>query len=117
QKFGRAAGLVPTHQIGGKNPLRQIRPRPMKNRSRGHRLLPVAGAALVNPWSSLQPPSHPAAAARTHKTAGPAKPGQVLDAPLLRPEPRRKIQKPSHPPPSLIDRVILPQGETRVQNI
>jgi hypothetical protein len=32
----------------------------------------------------------------------------VLDAPLLRPKPRCKIQKPSHPPPSLIDRAILP---------
>src|SRR6266403_2927124 len=91
----------------------EIRPRPMKNRSRGHRLLPVAGAALVNPRSSLQPPSHPAAAARTHKTAGPAKPGQVFDAPLLRPKPRCKIQKPSHPTPSLIDQATLPQGETR----
>src|SRR3984893_16493836 len=87
QKFGRDAPLVATNQMGGKKPLRQIRPRPMKNRSRGHRLLPVAGAALVNPRSSLQPPSQPPPAGTTHKTAGPAKPGQVLDAPLLRPKP------------------------------
>jgi hypothetical protein len=37
----------------------------------------------------------------------------VLDAPLLRPEPRRKIQEPSHPTPSLIDRPMLPQGERK----
>jgi hypothetical protein len=76
---------------GRNEPLRQIRPRPMKHRSRRHRLLPVTRAALVNPRPGLQPPSRPPAAARTHKTAGPAKPGQVLDAPLLRPEPRCKL--------------------------
>src|SRR6266851_4100700 len=111
QKFGRDAALVAAHQIGGKKPLHQIRPRPMKHRSRRHRFLPMAGAALEDPWPRLQPPSHPPATARTHKTAGPAKPGQVLNAPLLGPEPRRKLQKPAHPTPSLIDRAMLPQGE------
>src|SRR4029077_14946505 len=57
QKFGRDAALVPTHQVGGKKPLREIRPRPMKHRSRGHRLLPMAGVALIDPRSSLQSPS------------------------------------------------------------
>ncbi len=41
-------------------------------------------------------PSLPPTAAGTHKTAGPAKPSQVLDAPRLRPEPGYKIQKSSH---------------------
>ena len=71
----------------------------MKHRSRGHRVLPMAGAALVDPRTSLQPPGLPPAAAGTHKTVGPTKPRQVLDAPFLRPEPRRKLQKPSHPIP------------------
>src|SRR5271170_5143972 len=99
QKFGRDAALVAAHEVGGKKPLRQIRPRPMKHRSRGHRLLAMAGAALVDPRTCLQPPGRPPAAAGTHKTVRPTKLGQVLDASLLRPEPRRKLQKPSHPIP------------------
>src|SRR5580692_6535314 len=87
QKFGRDAALVATHQVGGKKPLRQARPRPMKHCSRRHRFLPMAGGAFVDPRPRLQPPSRPPSAAGTHKTAGPAKPSQVLDAPLLRPEP------------------------------
>src|SRR5271167_3265023 len=71
----------------------------MKHRPRGYRLLPMAGAALIDPRSSLQPPGLPSATAGTHKTGGPTKPSQVLDAPLLCPEPRRKLQKPSHPIP------------------
>ena len=96
QKFGRDAALVATHQVGGKKPLRQARPRPMKHCSRRHRFLPMAGGAFVDPRPRLQPPSRPPTAAGTHKTAGPAKPSQVLDAPLLRPEPGYKIQKSSH---------------------
>src|SRR5260370_33137051 len=59
----------------------------------------MAGAALVDPRMSLQRPGLPPVAAGTPKTVGPTKPGQVLDAPLLRPEPHRKLQKPSHPIP------------------
>ncbi len=92
QKFSRDAALVAADRVAGKKPLRQVRARPMKHRSRRHRLLPVAPTALVNPRPSLQPPSRPPAAAGTHKTAGPAMPGQVCDAPLLRSEPRRKLQ-------------------------
>jgi hypothetical protein len=49
QKFGRDAALVAAHQVGGQKPLREIRPRPMKHRSCGHRLfsrqaLPPAAA-------------------------------------------------------------------------
>jgi hypothetical protein len=107
QKFGRDAALVATHQVGGKKPLREIRPRPVKHRSRRHRFLPMAGAAFVDPRPRLQSPSRPPAAAGTHKPAGPAKPSQVLDAPLFRPEPRYKIQKSSHSFP-LTDWVMLP---------
>jgi transposase len=57
RNLAETPALVAAHQIGGKKPLRQIRPRPMKQRSRRHRLLPV------DPRSSLQPPSPPPAAA------------------------------------------------------
>src|ERR1700730_6935007 len=80
QEFGRDTTLVAAHQIGGKKPLREVCPRPMKHRAGGDRFLPVALAALVNPWTGLQPPGLLAAAPGAHKTAGPAKPGQVLDA-------------------------------------
>jgi hypothetical protein len=89
----------------------------MKHRSRGHRLLPMAGAALVDPRASLQPPGLPPATTGTHKTAGPTKPGQVLDAPLLGPEPRRKLQKPSHPITFRPIRAMLPKGEMVGKNI
>src|SRR6266850_7293145 len=85
QKLGRDAALVTAHQVGGEKPLREIRPCPMKHCTGGDRCLPVALAALVNPWTGLQPPCLPSAALGTHKAAGPVKPGQVLDAPLLRP--------------------------------
>jgi hypothetical protein len=52
--------------------------------------------------------SLPPAAAGTRKTAGPTNPGQVLDAPLLRPEPRRELQKPSHPDSLPPIRAMLP---------
>src|SRR5689334_19620446 len=110
QKFGRDAALVAAHQVGGNKPLREIRPRPMKHRSRGHRLLLMAGAALVDPRTCPQPPGRPPAAAGTHKTVGPTKLGQVLDASLRRPEPRRKIQKPSQPILLLPIRAMLPKG-------
>jgi len=117
QKFGRDAALVAAHQVGDKKPLRQIRPRPVKHRSRGHRLLPMAGAAFIDPRTSLQPPSLPSAAAGTHKTLGPTKPRQVLDAPLLRPKPRRKLQKSSHPIPFPRSEAMLPKGEIVGKNI
>src|SRR5580692_2219142 len=83
----------------------------MKHRSRGHRLLPMAGAALIDPWTSLQPPGLSPAAAGAHKTAGPAKPGQVLDAALLRSEPCCKIQKSSHSlPPNRLGYATLRRG-------
>jgi hypothetical protein len=41
----------------------------------------------------------------------------VLDASLLRSEPRREFQKPRHPIPQKIDGDMLPQGETRNKNI
>src|SRR5438132_12551198 len=45
------------------------------------------------------------------------KPGQVLDAPHLRPEPRRKLQKPSHPIPLPPIPAMLPKGEVIGKNI
>jgi hypothetical protein len=95
QKFGRDAALVAAHQVGGKKPLRDIRPRPMQHRSRGYRLLAVAGGAFIDPRARLEPPGLPSAAAGTDKSAGPGKPCQVLDAPLLRPKPGREFQKPA----------------------
>ena len=98
-------------------PLREIRAGPMKHGSRGHGLLPMAGAAaLIHPRSSLQPPGLPSATAGTHKPVGPTKPGQVLDAPLLCPEPRRKLQKPSHPIPFRRPWAMLPKGEMTGKN-
>src|SRR5437588_2773422 len=117
QKFGRDTALVAAHQVGGKKPLREIRPRPMKHRSRGHRLLAMAGAALVDPRTCLQPPGRPPAAAGTHKTVRPTKLGQTLDASLRRPEPRRNFQKPSHPIPFPPIRAMLPKGEMADKNI
>jgi hypothetical protein len=99
QKFGRHAALVAAHQVGGNKPLREIRPGPMQHRSGGDRFLPMAGGAFIDPRPRLQPPSLPPTAPGTDKSAGPAKPCQVLDAPLLRAKPRRKLQKPSHPIP------------------
>ena len=111
QKLGRDAALVTAHHVGGDKPLGEIGPRAMKHRSRRHRFLPMAGAAFVDPWPRLQPPNPSPAAARAHKPTRPAQPGQVLDAPLLRPEARRKIQKSSHSLPPT-DWSMLPQGET-----
>src|SRR5436190_856861 len=99
QKFGRDAALVAAHQVGGNKPLREIRPGPMQHRSGSDRFLPAAGGAFIDPRPRLQPPGLPPAAPGADKSAGPAKPCQVLNAPLLRPKPRRKLQKPSHPIP------------------
>jgi hypothetical protein len=41
----------------------------------------------------------------------------VLDAPLLSPEPRRKLQKPSHPITFRPIRAMLPKGEMDGKNI
>src|SRR5271168_2374380 len=92
QKFGRDAALVAAHQVGGNKPLRQLRPRPMKHCSGSDRLLPVAGGAFINPRARLQPPGLPPAAPGADKSTGPAQPRQVLDAPLLRPKPRREFE-------------------------
>ena len=116
QKLGRDAALVAAHQVGGNKPLREVRPRPIKHRPRRHRCLPMAGAAFVDPWPRLQPPSRPPAAAGADKTVRPAKLSQVLDALLFGPEPGRKIQKSSHPLP-LTDRPMLPGGEAGFKNI
>src|SRR5947209_3161562 len=117
QKFGRDAALVAAHQVGGNKPLREIRPGPMQHRSGSDRFLPAAGGAFIDPRPRLQPPGLPPAAPGADKSAGPAKPCQVLNAPLLRPKPRRKLQKPSHPIPPLPTGAMLLSRETRHKNI
>src|SRR5690242_5819190 len=117
QKFGRDAALVAAHQVGGNNPLREIRPGPMQHRSSSDRFLPVAGGAFIAPRPRLQPPGLPPAAPGTDKPPGPAKACQVLNAPPLRPNPRRKPQKPSHPIPPLPIGAMLLSRETRHKNI
>jgi len=109
QKLGRDAALVAGHQVGGKKPLRQIRPRPVKHRSGGDRFLPVARAAFVNPRTRLQPPSLSPAAPGAHKTARPAQLGQVRNALLLCSEPSRKLQEPAHPKPPQPTRRCYPE--------
>jgi hypothetical protein len=89
----------------------------MKYRSRGHRLLPMANAALVDPRTCLQPPSRSPAAAGTHKTVGSTKLGQVHDASLLRPEARRKLQKPQPSDPPSADPGYATQRSDGRQNI
>src|SRR5438477_8712591 len=117
QKFGRDAALVAAHQVGGNKPLREIRPGPMQHRSGSDRFLPAAGGAFIDPRPPLHPPGLPPAAPGADKPAGPAKPCQVLNAPLLRPKPRRKLQKPSHPIPPLPTGAMLLSRETRHKNI
>ncbi len=111
QKLGRDAALVATHQIGGEKPLAQTGARAMQHGSGGDRFLPVAGGAFVDPGPRLQPPSLPPAAPGTGKPAGPAKPRQVLNAPLLHPKSRDKFQQPSHPIPH--DRPALCYSKAR----
>ena len=111
QKLGRDAALVATHQIGGEKPLAQTGARAMQHGSGGDQFLPVAGGAFVDPGPRLQPPSLPPAAPGTGKPAGPAKPRQVLNAPLLHPKSRDKFQQPSHPIPH--DRPALCYSKAR----
>ena len=96
QKLGRYPALIAAHQIGGKKPLGQIGSRPVKHRSSGRRFLPVAGRTFIHPWARLQPPRLTSAAPGTGKSAGPAKPCQVFDTPLLGPKLDNKLSQPSH---------------------
>src|SRR6516225_2220720 len=99
EKLRRDAALVAAHKVGGEKPLRESGARAMKHRPRRRRFLAMASSTFIDPRPRLEPPSLATAAPGTDKPARPPQPRQVLDAPLLRPKPRRKLQKPRHPTP------------------
>ena len=99
QEFGGDSTLFLAHQIGGQEPFRQIRPRPMEDCTGGHRLLVTTAATLVYPRPLLQAPGFLPATASADIARGPPKSCQVLDAPILRSELPHKLQKSAHSPP------------------
>src|SRR5579872_7066480 len=73
----------------------------MEHGARRHRLLPMAGDTFIDPRPRLQPPRIAPATAGADEPARPAQLRQVLNAPLLAPKPRCKVQKTAHfDPPS-----------------
>jgi len=117
QKFGRDATLVAAHQIGGNKPLRENRPRPMQHRSGGHRFLPVAGGAFIDPQARFEPPGLPPAAAGADKSTGASEalPGARYTAPRSQTAPRIPEVQPSDP--TLPTGATLPWREVSNKNI
>jgi hypothetical protein len=116
QKFGRDAALVAGHQVGGNKPLREIRPPSTKHCSRGHRPLPIAGAALVDSQMCPQPPSRPPAAAGHAKPAGQeARPKCLMDRSAV-PNRAAKSRSPAIGSP-FTDPRYAPKGRDGLQNI